>query len=209
MEEWLFLAPTLEERHRWMIPENPCVPWMRRIIEQLLAKEGMNYKEFHPQIRDREDVEQLSWWRRMPPLERFQWERQLSEIDRQQRHILQMLLPGLNRMSICTWRKEYFQEWEEYFGREHGLVIEYLNVQENDGKANWILDMTLWQQPGAYPVQGEIHYLPMYRRPWEICQNLDIIVPIGYNTVTVRDVVHVNEVPREDLRREHIFSGVV
>ena len=35
-----------------------------------------------------------------------------------------------------------------------------------------------WNKTGAY--------LPIYKKPWKIAENLDIIVPFGYNTVTVK-----------------------
>ena len=33
--------------------------------------------------------------------------------------------------------------------------------------------------------QGK-NYIPIHKKPWKIAENLDIIVPFGYNTVIVK-----------------------
>ena len=37
-------------------------------------------------------------------------------------------------------------------------------------------------------IRPNMVYLPIYKKPWEISENLDIIVPVGYNTLVIDSI---------------------
>ncbi len=63
-------------------------------------------------------------------------------------------------------------------------------------------------RPGRY-------YIPIHKKPWETAENLDIIVPIGYNTVIVKSVQNKRKRPEKDrfeaetIRKERYKKGSV
>lgn len=42
------------------------------------------------------------------------------------------------------------------------------------------------------------HYIPIHKKPWEVADNLDITVPIGYNTVIVKSTQIIEKQPERD-----------
>lgn len=55
-------------------------------------------------------------------------------------------------------------------------------------------------RPGRY-------YIPIHKKPWEQAENLDIMVPIGYNTVIVKSLQDKRKKPGQD-RLEAAFYDV-
>ena len=55
-------------------------------------------------------------------------------------------------------------------------------------------------QPGRY-------YIPIHKRPWKRGENLDIMVPIGYNTVIVKRIQEEKRKPRRDRFEEAFYDS--
>lgn len=154
-----------------IIRENPFLPYFRAIMEQILEQYEIPYQNFRPLILDRDT----------PP------ESMLSEDDVEL--VLEQISGDLNFLRIATERPAYFSYYIEKMYEENGLVVQ---IEEKRGFSlegiNVVLDM---EQAGGLHrecIQEGIHYLPVYKKPWNQGQNLDILVPIGYNTVIVKRV---------------------
>ena len=110
------------------------------------------------------------------------------------RDVLYQIGPRLNELTLYTDRPMYFEEYVKWMDDENGLIVSVYSkrdIKANrrlkfSGKHLLILDferkgdcrMSDWNQTGSY--------LPIYKKPWKIAENLDIIVPFGYNTVIVK-----------------------
>lgn len=156
---------------REIIRENPFLPYFRAIMEQILEQYEIPYRNFRPLILDRDT----------PP------ESMLSEDDVEL--VLEQISDDLNFLRIATERPAYFSNYIEKMYEESGLVVQ---IERKRGFSlegiNVVLDM---EQGGGIHrecMREGIHYLPIYKKPWNQGQNLDILVPIGYNTVIVKRV---------------------
>ena len=54
--------------------------------------------------------------------------------------------------------------------------------------------------------QGK-NYIPIHKKPWKIAENLDIIVPFGYNTVIVKSMHHQREKLGRDRFEEAFYEN--
>lgn len=160
--------------------ENPYLPQLREVMEQILTIKAIDYRDFSPIFIDGDDSKQC-----------LEAAKVLSE--------------DLNRLIIFTERAAYFSSFVENMYEEQGLIVEiFSKTDAMDGKllrqkelGNVVLD---FEQPEseikAYHY-GEKLYIPIFKRAWTLVSrksleeaqehsiNLDIAVPIGYNTVIV------------------------
>lgn len=148
---------------------NPCNPSFRSIIEQVLTIYGITYQKLHLAVWDvgLQSKEQIT--------------------SEEESYMLSLLLPGLNGLTIYTSRPEHFMELAELQLQESGLVVELADKQSIRRYTNQLL-LDYEQEEtvrGHFPDKQTI-YIPIYKRPWLISPNLDISVPIGYNTVIVK-----------------------
>ncbi len=113
--------------------------------------------------------------------------------------VLEQIGADLNFLTIYTNRPAYFREFTETMYEENGLMVmvfpkRYLERESQNfpGKTKGMEPRRLvfdfeWQ---GKCYEGQIrqgkHYIPIHKKPWETAQNLDIAVPIGYNTVIVK-----------------------
>lgn len=148
---------------------NHFLPKLRLILEQILAMKQINYKDFKPLFIDSDN-----------PVESLLDEDDISQA-------LEQISRDLNFLIILTERPEYFHSYIETMYEETGLAV---SIQEKFGRkrypANVVLD---FEQTGSLYnniTVTEAIYLPIYKREWSIADNLDISVPIGYNTVIVK-----------------------
>ncbi len=154
--------------------ENPYLHKLRGILEQIFSRYEMSYREFRPLLIDTDT----------PPE---------SMLDEDQVEIvLEQISQDLNFLRIVTDRPVYFEEYIQRMYEDNGLVVQ---VCPRGGEyltdVNVILDM---EQKGECPLKHmreDMLYIPVYKREW--CQvenmgNLDISIPIGYNTVIVKGV---------------------
>lgn len=148
---------------------NPYLPFLREIMEQILEKRNISYAQFSPIFIDGDDS-------KAPLL------------------AAELLGRDLNRLTILTNRPAYFEEYADNMYEEQGLIAEFLPknretlsaIDTDRLRGNVILDF----EPNTTSSYGgtirKKLYLPVFKRPWEDVGDLDIMVPIGYNTMTVR-----------------------
>lgn len=163
----------LEESEEEDYPrKNPYLYKLRDILEQILPLYQMTYREFCPLLIDTDTLPE-------------------SLLDEDQVEIvLEQISQDLNFLKIVTDRPVYFADYIQRMYEDNGLVVQ---ICPKGGEvltdANVILDM---EQRGKCPpkqVKEHMLYIPVYKRAW--CQvenmgNLDISIPIGYNTVIVK-----------------------
>lgn len=125
------------------------------------------------------------------------------------RDVLEQLADDLNFLSIYTERPAYFYEFAERMYEENGLVVMLFPKEElsmanrksghtgrsglnasNRRMETWKLLLDFEWEGDCYPGwMGEGRaYIPIHKKPWKQGENLDIVVPIGYNTVIVKDM---------------------
>ena len=143
------------------------------ILEQVLEMYGLDYRIFSPLLLDTDT----------PP------ESMLDADDVEQ--VLEQISQGLNFLKIATDRPAYFQAYIERMYEDTGLVVQLEDRQEiSMTGVNVILDMEKKGCCHHRYMQENILYIPVYKRPWsrvKIMENLDISIPVGYNTVIVKD----------------------
>ena len=153
--------------------ENPYLPRFRMILEQILDKYGMNYKNFHPLLIDTDT----------PP-------ESMLDIDDVEL-VLEQISKDLNFLKIETERTEYFRAYIERMYEDTGLIVQIEEKGEVslDG-INVVIDMEQKGNCNKKYIKEHIRYIPIYKKPWsevKMLQNVDISVPIGYNTVIVKE----------------------
>lgn len=137
------------------------------------------------------------------------------------KEVLEQLSDDLNFLSIYTERPAYFYEFAETMYEENGLVVEIFSKSACKRLFRWeemvacdrvgcngtiIMDFE-WEgacyaelmRPGKY-------YLPIHKKPWKKGENLDIMVPIGYNTEIVKGIQRERKKPRRDRLEEAFYS---
>ena len=178
-----FLVKTVFERFRRSAQEveeqqeevrgNPFLPKLRSILEQLLPMYQISYKEFRPLMIDTDS----------PP------ESLLDEDS--VAVVLEQISEDLNFLRIATDRPAYFSDYIQRMYEETGLVVQTEpKEQEISGDVNVILDMEQQGDIARRYMRAETLYIPVFKRQWrrlEPLQNLDISIPIGYNTVIVKE----------------------
>ena len=186
----------MPELQPFELPDNPCIPYMRSVIEQLLSQREWSYREFYPVLLDHDPAGYREWLARqgisLPQgqIAEYELEKGLRRICGQIDSVLYQLAPGLNRLMICTDRPAYFDTFVQTMYEENGLPVQMEDAQELSFPQNsFVIDFGLYGRMSADRLRKDIFYLPIYRKPWEIAQNLDITVPIGYNTVIVKGAV--------------------
>lgn len=154
--------------------ENPYLSHLREILEQILAQRSISYGEFSPVLLDGSDSQKT-----------LAAARAISE--------------DLNHLKILTDVPAYFMDFAAIMYEEQGLIVEI--VSKKDTIKSFSRTRELWgnvildfEQPteanGLYIFVDSI-YIPIFKTSWEIVRgqegfgNLDIAVPIGYNTVIV------------------------
>lgn len=148
--------------------KNPYIGQIREIMEQILEKKSISYEMFVPIIIDGRDSKYALM-------------------------TAELLGRDLNRLIIFTDRPAYFEEYADNMYEEHGLIVEIFlkNLQKIAGLSSEaphgsvILDFE--EKSEFIDIKFEkIIYIPVFKRQWEQTGNLDIAVPIGYNTMIVR-----------------------
>lgn len=108
--------------------------------------------------------------------------------------VLNQLRESTNALTIYTDRPSFFAEFVESVGDEDGLLVNMVAKKEQKyvetacvaGRIGMILDFE-WRGTCFHPGKGDgIGYIPIHKKPWEMRENLDILVPFGYNTVIVK-----------------------
>ncbi len=108
--------------------------------------------------------------------------------------VLYQLGEILNALTIYTERPQDFYAFAERYSEETGLMTVLASKREQKKALvkNWSGDRKLildFEKKGCcYGVgkYAEYGYIPIYKRPWEMSENLDIMVPFSYNIVIVK-----------------------
>ncbi len=141
-------------------------------MEDILAQYGRDYRTFSPLLLDTDTLP----------------ESMLEEDDVEE--VLGQISKDLNFLKIVTDRPAYFRPYIERMYEDTGLVVQMEGREEISFEGiNVILDMEKKGDCHYRYMQEGILYLPIYKRPWSPVKtsgNLDISVPIGYNTVIVK-----------------------
>jgi len=114
--------------------------------------------------------------------------------------VLYQLKEYINAMTIYTDRVEFFAEFVESTYEETGLLIVVLPKKEQKktgcGQLKNITVIILdFERKGSgydFGRNSNCAYIPIHKKTWEMRENLDIIVPFGYNTVIVKGK-HTND----------------
>ncbi|MCF2643291.1 MAG: hypothetical protein PUB46_03225 [Lachnospiraceae bacterium] len=155
--------------------ENPYLFQFRSIMEQILEKKQLSYKEFAPVLIDEEKPEMLV-------------------MEEDIFIVLKQLERDLNALTILTDRPRAFLDFAEHMKEETGLLVSILEKKKLTFRefasiqGNVMID---FQKNGHFlnaEKKDGYCYIPIYKIPWKKGENLDIIVPIGYNTVIVKGV---------------------
>ena len=148
---------------------NCYLPQLREIIEIILEKRKIPYEQFAPVLIDGGDVQDTLLG-------------------------AELLGRDLNRLTILTDRPAYFTEYTDSMYEENGLIVELslkdaqkiAELSAEGTGSNVILDFeTTGERKGEIKF-GKKLYIPVFKKRWESAGNLDIAVPIGYNTMIVR-----------------------
>lgn len=146
--------------------------------------------------------------------------------------VLGQLTEDLNFLTIYTERPAYFYEFAETMYEENGLVVtlfskmegmrarkqqisararqeeESVSLECGERKVfgTLVLDFE-WEGTCHFTHIGpERYYIPIHKKPWKQGENLDIIVPIGYNTVIVKGIQKHRKKPSRDRFEEAFYS---
>ena len=150
------------------------------------------------------------------------------------RDVLEQLADDLNFLSIYTERPAYFYEFAERMYEENGLVVMLFSKRElsaarqrtghagrragHAGQRGYTTAgrrMDTWKLLLDFEWEGDCYtgqmgegraYIPIHKKPWKRGENLDIMVPIGYNTVIVKGMQKQQEKLGRD-RFEEAFYG--
>lgn len=119
------------------------------------------------------------------------------------RDVLRQLSDDLNFLTIYTERPAYFAEFAETMYEENGLIVTFfpkkqLRIDESEGIPKMVLDFEWEGKCYERQIGPGKCYIPIHKRPWERAENLDIIVPIGYNTVIVKGIQNRKRKPERD-----------
>ncbi len=156
-----------------MTYENPFIIYMHQIIEQLIRKKKISYKKLELVIMDAENG-------------RDQDEDDIDEI-------LYQIGQRLNYLLLVTDTPDRYKGFMDEMYEENGLIVQQLDKSAHrQARGNLVLD---FERDGGILGEDRIFdcssviYLPIYKRPWEISENLDILVPVGYNTLVVEGIL--------------------
>jgi hypothetical protein len=222
--------PIQEAEDNLPIPDNACIAYVRDVIEQLLAKKKLAYGEVNFVIIDDEschyesedgseerqsdgDEEEQVYTEEIEEIANYQtsiWMQQKREhLDEQLDTVLGLLVTGLNHLQIRTGRSLYFENFCQLMLEENGLVVQV----EGKDKTSFphksiVLDMETEGSMMTELLREDIIYIPIYKKPWQIAPNLDITVPIGYNTVIVKGVIKQNETLHSDKFEREFYDSV-
>lgn len=160
-----------QDRQIEAVKENPFLVYFRKIIEQILEKYEIPYGEFCPLLLDGD----------------FEPESMLSQDD--VALVLEQISEDLNFLRIATERPAYFFDYIEKMYEENGLVVQLETKTDFSLEGvNVVLDMEQKNGLRRECINEKMHYIPIYKKPWNQGENLDISVPIGYNIVIVKGI---------------------
>lgn len=150
---------------------NPLIIYMHVILERVLACKNLACRNMELVVIDAEEIQE--------------------EDDNDIQIILDAWEQRLNYLLLVTDRPDNYQRFMEEMYEENGLIVQQIpKSAHRQVRGNLILDFE--RSGGFAPDQTaspKAIYVPVYKRPWEIRENLDILVPVGYNTLVVEGIL--------------------
>ena len=101
---------------------------------------------------------------------------------------------------------------QEKWGNRSNADRSSLRMDEYPGHrsvshAKVVLDFEWEGECRQSQIQDGRYYIPIHKKRWETAENLDIAVPIGYNTVIVKSIHERTQKPRRDRLEEAFYNG--
>ncbi len=161
----------LEYEFSPMTYKNPCIACLHTVLEQILKLRQIPYKKLELIIIDADAG--------------------LNEQDNSDIYfVLSQVSEKLNYLLLVTDRPEYYENFVYKMYEENGLIVQQLaKCDRQHARGNLILDFERAGDINAKaPICPGTIYLPVYKKPWEVGENLDIKVPVGYNTLVVSGI---------------------
>lgn len=148
--------------------QNPCISMMRSIVEYVIAEREVTFQKLELVILDAGSEHDLQ-----------------DDLDIQD--TLSQLAFGLNYLLLVTDRPDFFEDFVFHMYEENGLIVQQVEKSVcKNVRGNLVLD---FERAGEVPKENMLRpgviYVPIYKKPWEIGENLDIKVPVGYNTLVI------------------------
>lgn len=194
---------------------NPCIPYMRTILEEILRQRGLTYQNLSLVLIDGEQKEEKFAEGR--DLEREFYSHGIVDDglvlnavtleDADVREVLNALTPDLNALALVTDRFEFYREFVYSMYVENGLLVQLFSKNEvHNAKGNVIMDFERSMDTCAC-LSGHAHMmLPVYKKPWEISENLDMEVPVGYNTLVIGGTLFKEQEGLKQNGKEEYFN---
>lgn len=151
--------------------QNPCISKMRSIVEHVIADKQVTFQKLELVILDAESGQDI-------------------QDDFDIKDTLSQLAFGLNYLLLVTDRPDFYEDFVYDMYEENGLIVQQApkSVCKNV-RGNLVLD---FEREGEAPKESLLRpgiiYVPIYKKQWEIGENLDIKVPVGYNTLVIEGV---------------------
>lgn len=150
---------------------NPYMIYMHKIIANVINQKKISYQQMELVIIDAEENK--------------------DQDDEDIQIVLDELNQQLNYLLMVTDRPEKYKTFADEMYEENGLIVQQIpKTVCQQARGNVILDFE--RSSGFFrknTVDSKAIYLPIYKRPWEISENLDILVPVGYNTLVVGGIL--------------------
>ena len=177
------------------------------VFGQILKEKNIAPEKLHLEIIDEESVEKSIF--------------EPAGVD----EVLEQLADELNYLTVYTDRPAHFSAFAEQVYEDNGLMPLFFSKKQLKCHASsgmggvadradmrtevgdtLVLDFE-WEGCCYFNVlaQGK-KYIPIHKKPWEIAENLDIIVPFGYNTVIVKSRQNKKKKPGRDRFEEAFYS---
>lgn len=165
--ELLIVKDTSKDIFSPMTYQNPYIIYMYAIIERVICMKKLSFQKLELVIIDAEENQ--------------------NQDDDDIQTVLYGLEQRLNYLLLITDRPDRYESYMDEMYEENGLIVQQLpKSARRQARGNLILD---FERSGGILGESAINsnavYLPIYKRPWEISENLDILVPVGYNTLVV------------------------
>ncbi len=152
---------------------NPYIRYMHKIIEHLIKQRGIAYQKLELIVIDAgqdRDQDELDIWT-----------------------VLDEIAYKLNYLLVVTDTPDRYEAFNDEMYEENGLIVQCVpKSAHSKARGNLVLDFEreggIFEENSIFS-KNEAIYLPIYKRPWEISENLDILVPVGYNTLVVDGIL--------------------
>lgn len=155
-----------------MTYQNPCISQMRSIVEHVIADKNVPFQKLELVVLDA-------------------GQGQSSQDDFDIQDTLAQLAFGLNYLLLVTDRPEFYEDFMYDMYKENGLVVQQVQKSAcKNVRGNFVLDFErTGEVPNISMLRPGVIYVPIYKKQWEISENLDINVPVGYNTLIIEGVL--------------------